>query len=115
MAQPGAFLGADSQFQDGSLGISSVEWDSPAQHSGLMAQDQILALDGTRVNAKSMDEMLKSKKAGDKIRVLVSRRGAVREIDVVLGQKMEKSFKVKPVSSPTAMQVAILEDWLKQR
>jgi predicted metalloprotease with PDZ domain len=80
-----------------------------------MAQDQILALDGTRVNAKSMDEMLKSKKAGEKIRVLVSRRGAVREIEVVLGQKMEKSFKVKPMSSPSVVQAAILEDWLKEK
>jgi predicted metalloprotease with PDZ domain len=67
------------------------------------------------VNAKSMDEMLKSKKAGEKIRVLVSRRGAVREIQVVLGQKMERSFKVKPVSSPSATQAAILDDWLKQK
>jgi predicted metalloprotease with PDZ domain len=115
IAQPGAFLGADTQFQDGSLVISSVEWDSPAQRGGLMAQDQILALDGTRVNAKSMDETLKFKQAGEKIRVLVSRRGAVREIEVALGQKLERSFKVKPLSSRTAKQAAILGDWLKQQ
>lgn len=114
VAQPGAFLGADTQFQDGSLVISGVEWESPAQRGGLMAQDQILALDGTRVNAKSLDEMLKLKKAGDKIQVLVSRRGAVREIDVVLGQKMERSFKIKPTANPSAIQTAIIEDWLKQ-
>ena len=115
IAQPGAFLGADTQFQDGNLVISSVEWNSPAQRGGLMAQDQILAFDAMRVSAKSMDELLKIKKAGDKIRVLVSRRGTVREIEVALGQKMESSFKVKPVPSPTAMQAAILDDWLKQR
>jgi predicted metalloprotease with PDZ domain len=115
IAQPGAFLGADTQFQDGSLVISSVEWDSPAQRGGLMAQDQILALDGTRVNAKSIDEMLKSKKAGDKVRVLVSRRGAVREIEVVLGQKMERSFKVKPTANASARQAEILENWLGQK
>jgi predicted metalloprotease with PDZ domain len=115
VALPGAFLGADTQFQDGSLVISGVELDSPAQRGGLMAQDQILALDGTRVNAKSLDEMLKLKKAGDKIQVLVSRRGAVREIDVVLGQKMERSFKIKPTTNPSARQAEILEDWLKQK
>jgi predicted metalloprotease with PDZ domain len=115
VAQPGAFLGADAQFQDGSLVISSVEWESPAQHAGLMAQDQILALDGTRVNAKSLEETLKSKKTADKIHVLLSRRGAVREIDVVLGQKMERSFKVKPAGSPNSLQTTILDDWLKQQ
>jgi predicted metalloprotease with PDZ domain len=115
IAQPGAFLGADAQFQDGNLVISSVEWDSPAQHAGLMAQDQILALDGTRVNAKSLEETLKLKKAADKIHVLLSRRGTIREIDVVLGQKMERSFKIKPAANPAAIQAAILDDWLKQK
>ena len=114
-ALPGALLGANTQFQDGNMVVSSVEWDSPAQRAGLMAQDQILALDGTRVNAKSLEEALKSKKAADKIRVLLSRRGTVRDIDVVLGQKMERSFKVKPAANPTSIQAAILEDWLKQR
>ena len=115
IAQPAAFLGADTQFQDGNLVISSVEWDSPAQRAGLMAQDQVLALDGTRVSAKSLEETLKSKKADDKIHVLLSRRGAVREIDVVLGQKMERSFKIKPAANPAAIQAAILDDWLKQK
>lgn len=113
--RPGAFLGVETQFQEGNLVISSVEWDSPAQRGGLMAQDQILALDGTRVNAKSLDEKLKFKKAGDKMRVTLSRRGAIREIDVVLGQKMERTFKVKPVASPNSLQSAILDDWLKQK
>ncbi|HTB19792.1 MAG TPA: PDZ domain-containing protein, partial [Bryobacteraceae bacterium] len=93
----------------------SVEWDSPAQRGGLMAQDQVLALDGARVSAKSMDEALKFKKAGEKVRFLVSRRGTIREMEVVLGQKVEKSFKVKPVASPTGLQAEILDNWLKQK
>jgi predicted metalloprotease with PDZ domain len=115
VAQPGVFLGADAQFQDGNLVISSVEWDSPAQRGGLMAQDQILALDGTRLTAKSMDDALKFKKAGEKIRFLVSRRGAIREMDVLLGQRMERSFTVKPVTNPTGLQAEILADWLRQK
>jgi predicted metalloprotease with PDZ domain len=113
--QPGAFLGATTQFQDGALAISSVEWDSPAQRGGLMAQDQILALDGTRVSAKSLEEALKFKKPGEKIKVLLARRGATREIDVELGKKMERSFKIKPVQNPNDLQAAILEGWLKPK
>ena len=113
--QPGAFLGAATQLEDGNLTISSVESDSPAQRGGLMSQDQVLALDGTRVNAKSFDETLKLKKAGDQVKVLVSRRGAIREIPVVLGKKMERSFKIKPVSNPTPIQAEILNAWLKEK
>jgi len=111
--QSGAFLGASAQFQDGSLVISSVESESPAQRGGLMAQDQILALDGTRVNAKSLDDALKLRKPGDKMRVLLSRRGTVRELEVELGQKSERSFKIKPMANPSTEQAAILADWLR--
>ena len=113
--QTGAYLGATAQFQDGALAIWSVEWDSPAQHAGLMAQDQILALDGKRVSAKSLDEMLKTKKAGEQVRVLLSRRNSVREIEVALGKKMECSFKIKPVDNPSPIQAAILQEWLRAR
>jgi predicted metalloprotease with PDZ domain len=111
---PGSFLGASTEFQDGNVVISSVEWDSPAQRAGLMAQDQILALDGTRVNAKSIDDALKSKTPGDKVKVLVSRRNKIREIEVVPGKKLERSFKIKPQSNPLPLQAAILNDWLRQ-
>jgi len=113
--QTGAYLGAATQFQDGALAISSVEWDSPAQHAGLMAQDQILALDGTRVSAKSLDEILKAKQAGDQIHVLLSRRNAIREIDVKLGKKTERSFQIKPLAGATPLQSAILDNWLRSR
>jgi predicted metalloprotease with PDZ domain len=112
-SQPGAFLGAGTQFQDGSLVISSVESESPAQRGGLMAQDQILALDGTRVNAKSLEDALKLRKPGDKLRVLLSRRGTIRDLEVELGQKSERSFKIKPMANPSTEQAAILADWLR--
>lgn len=111
--QPGAFLGAATQVEDGNLAISSVESNSPAQRGGLMSQDQILALDGTRVNAKSFDEALKLKKPGDQVKVLVSRRGTIREISVVFGKKMERSFKIKPVANPSSLQAEILNSLLK--
>lgn len=110
----GSFLGAVAQFQDGALAVSSVESNSPAQQGGLMANDQVLALDGARVNAKSLEDALKSKKAGEKIHLLVSRHGKIRDLDVILGEKKERSFKIKPLSNPTPEQSAILESWLKQ-
>jgi predicted metalloprotease with PDZ domain len=113
--RPSAFLGATAEFHDGSLVISSIEWDSPAQHSGLMAQDQILALDDTRVNAKSMDEMLKSRNPGDKIKVLLSRHNSIREMEVVLGQSPQRSFKIKLQSNPSPLAVTILKNWMEVR
>jgi len=59
-----------------------------------------------------MGKILKGKKPGDKVAVLVSRRGKIRELEVILGKKPERSFAIMPVADPTPMQAAILKDWL---
>jgi predicted metalloprotease with PDZ domain len=110
---PGAFLGAATRTQDGNLFISSVEWDSPASKAGLSAQDEMVALDGVRASARTLGELLNEKKAGERVQLMISRRGAVREIEVVLGKKLEKSFAIKPLASPTPLQAGLLAGWLK--
>jgi predicted metalloprotease with PDZ domain len=112
---PGVFLGAATRVQDGSLVISSVERDSPAWHGGLSAQDEILALDGIQATSTILDQILDSKKPGDKLRILISRRNKARQVEVVLRKKTERSFKISLMSNPTPLQSMILEDWLKER
>jgi predicted metalloprotease with PDZ domain len=110
---PGVFFGAATRTQDGNLTISSVEWDSPAQKGGLSAQDEILVLDGIRATARTLERSLNAKKPGDKIRVLIARRGVIQEKEVVLEEKKERSFHIRPMSDPNPLQTSILEDWLK--
>jgi predicted metalloprotease with PDZ domain len=109
----GVFFGAATSSQGGNLIISSVEWDSPAQRGGLSAQDEILALDGVRASARKLDLCLASKKPGDRIRVLISRRSMIQEKEVVLAKKMERSFQIHPMNNPDPLQSAILADWLR--
>jgi len=111
--QPGVFFGAATRTQDGNLIISSVEWDSPAQKGGLSAQDEILALDGVRASARTLARFLDAKKPGDKIRVLIERRGMIQEKEVVLATKTERSFRIRPMSDPNPLQAAILANWLR--
>lgn len=112
---PGVFLGAVTRVQEGNLVISSVEWDSPAWHGGLSARDEILTLDGIRATSRILDRILDSKKAGDKLLILISRRNQTREVEITLGKKKERSFKISLMSDPTPLQSMILEDWLKER
>jgi predicted metalloprotease with PDZ domain len=112
---PGVSFGAITKDQGGSLAVSSVEWNSPAWRAGLSAQDEILALDGVRVTSRTLGETLDARKPGDTVQVLLSRRSAIRELDVVLGKKTEQSFRITPLPNPTPLQTAILESWLKGR
>jgi hypothetical protein len=43
----------------------------------------------------------------------VLRGGGTREIEVVLGQRTERSFRITPLPAPTPLQASILESWLK--
>jgi predicted metalloprotease with PDZ domain len=109
----GPWFGASAQDQEGRTVVSGIEPDSPAFAAGLCLQDEILAVDGTRVDAKSIPGALKEKKPGDRIKVLYARRGGVREAGVTLGTKAEPSFKISPRTDPTPAQKALLEAWLK--
>jgi len=111
---PGVFFGAATRAQDGNLIISSVEWDSPAQQGGLSAQDEILALDGVRASARTLGRFLDAKKPGDRIRVLIQRRGMIQEKEIVLATKTERDFRIRPMSDPNPLQTAILADWLRK-
>jgi creatinine amidohydrolase len=109
----GAWFGASTRDQSGSPVVSSVEIGSPASLAGLSAQDEILALDGTRVTPRTLAEAINSRKPGDKIRVLYARRGRVQETEVVLGKKMERSFRINPLANPTTDEKALLDGWLR--
>lgn len=110
--KPGAWFGASTRDQEGSLVISGVEWDSPASQGGLNLQDEVIALDGNRVNAQTLKDILSRKNPGDKVKILVARRDMIREFEVVLGKKTERSFDLKPIPNPNPLQAAILKDWL---
>jgi predicted metalloprotease with PDZ domain len=107
------WFGAATQDQNGSPVIASVELDSPASLAGLCAQDEILAVDGARVTARSFTGTIGAHKPGESVRVLYARRGATGETEVVLGQKKEPSYRITPVKDPSAGQKALLDAWLK--
>jgi predicted metalloprotease with PDZ domain len=112
-AQPGVQFGAVTEDQGGRLVITSVEWDSPASRAGLMAQDEILAIDGARASPRAVSEVLLAKKPGDTASVLIWRRNATRTVEVTLGAKTHRSFRMTPLPSQTPLQAEILGSWLK--
>ena len=73
------------------------------------------ALDGVRADPRKLDAILGSKQAGDALRVLVSRRTGVKELEVILGTKSERSFRITVAADPDPLQAAILEGMLKGR
>jgi len=112
-AVPGGYFGAAARDQNGSLVVSNVVRDSPAWQAGLSPQDEIIALDGVRADARMWNGWFAAKKSGDRVAVEIARGKRIQTIEVVLGTKTERTFRLKPMSNPDPLQAAIFKDWLK--
>ena len=111
---PGALLGARIQDQNGQAVVSSIEFNTPAYNSSLSIQDEIIAINETRVTARNFNELLNGFKGGDKINITVSRGGRIKEIAIELAPRFEKSFRISFTGNPTPEQQLIQDGIFKQ-
>jgi predicted metalloprotease with PDZ domain len=84
-----------------------------AQKAGLSADDCIIALDGLRVNAATLDKMLGRKAPGDVVVILAFRRDELMAFDVTLQATPKDTcvLRLKEMrGSPAAKR---RDDWLK--
>ena len=117
------------------LAITSVTPGSPAARAGLQAGDQILEVEGAKATPKAINDLLgvsqpagrggrgqgappaqstvTPKKAGEKLRIRISRNGAAQDVDVELAPNVKRTFSFREVGNPTALQAGILKDWLR--
>lgn len=77
-----ASLGARTRVEGGEVKITHVLEGGAAQQAGLCAGDVIAALDGLRVAAKSLEEHLSKKRAGQTSRLHVFRRDELMMFEV---------------------------------
>ncbi|MHC4851949.1 MAG: M61 family metallopeptidase [Planctomycetota bacterium] len=101
------------QFKSGSSSLASVVLDSPADQAGLAPDDEVLALNGLRVTPGSWTELFAAvARVDEPLTALVSRRGVVREIEVVPGAPPPGEVKIQPCEDSNARQDALRQGWL---
>ncbi len=104
------YLGINLEKRNGRIFIRFVAEDSPAYHSALRAGDELLAINGERIeDEKQLDPYLKKKSAI----LLFSRFGKIGETQVNLAPN--KNFDSKLIVSPrqSKAQKKFLRTWLK--
>jgi S1-C subfamily serine protease len=96
------------------LAVTDVAAGSPAEAAGLKAGDQILEVDGAAAaTAVVLNDALMAKKAGDKIKLRISRGGAEQEMEATLVGNVKKTYSLSPMAGVTAAQAGILNSWLR--
>ncbi|HWS53651.1 MAG TPA: PDZ domain-containing protein [Pyrinomonadaceae bacterium] len=107
-----AYLGA-TLAQDGDrLTVRNVPAGTPAYEQGLMAFDQIVAVDGYRATRDFLDARVAEKRPGDTVTLSVFRADELRAVNVKLGGRADAPFRIAPVRNPTERQTRTYQAWL---
>lgn len=107
-----AWLGAETNVEDGRLLITQIPRDTPAYQAGLDTGDEILSIGDFRVRPDEWAHALARYKPASKIRMMVSRRGQTRRVDVTLGREPAQPWTLEINPASTAEQIARRARWL---
>ncbi len=106
------FLGLTAKTENGNTIVKFVETGSPAQKAGIDPGDELLAIEGIRVNAEQLPERLKDYQPSDSISVSLFHQDQLRTVSVILGEPRPNSYKLVPVKNPTMQQSNNFQSWL---
>ena len=81
-----------------------MEVASPAQLAGIDAGDELLAIDGFRVNADKLSDRLKDYHPGDTIEVTVFHQDELLTCQLILTSSPPSNYKIVPVKKPSTQQ-----------
>ncbi|MCB0078062.1 MAG: M61 family metallopeptidase [Anaerolineales bacterium] len=110
---PRAWIGIRYLEREGHLRLTHVLRDTPAEQSGLMVDDTLLAIDGFEVRSEAfLAARLRGRKVGDTITLHLFRRGRLVEKQVALATANPDHVELTRIEQPTALQQAIYASWL---
>ena len=106
------YLGIKVQSKNNREVIEFVATQSPAALGGIDAKDELLAIDGIKVDAKSLNERLKDYQPNDTIQVSVFHNDELKTLSVTLAQPQSNSYKLAIKDNLSPEQQQNLVGWL---
>lgn len=106
------YLGIKVQSENNREVIKFVAAESPAELGGIDANDELLAIDGIKVNATSLNERLKDYREGDTIQVTVFHQDELKTLPVTLSKPQSNSYELVIKDDLSPEQQQNLTEWL---
>jgi len=107
----GGWLGATIRTQEDRVRVAAVLAGGPAEAGGLAPGDEILAVDGFRVDEKGLGERMVARRSGQETRITVFCRDQLTERRVMLGEK-PPVWEIVPAEGAGETETALREGWL---
>lgn len=105
-------LGVTVKVENGKTIIKSVELNKAASEAGLSVNDEIIAINGYRVNA-DLDEFTSRFKQGEAVSILVSRMGKLLTLELVPQVDKTLNYKLTKLNNQDETQKAFYDFWIK--
>lgn len=108
----GAALGVRTRNEGGKVVLASVLRDSAAERAGLSPGDELVAIDGRRVDDGSLRRRLDARKPGETVEVLFARREWMKTTTVVLAEPAPDGYEILPAANASDASKALGAAWL---
>lgn len=108
-----AWIGLRLRTEAGRTRVAAVLADGPAWASGISAGDELLALDGFRVDEAGMDARLRDYRPGDVVRLSAFRRDELVEVPITLAERPTTRATVRKTRRANVRQRALYEGWMR--
>jgi predicted metalloprotease with PDZ domain len=110
-----AYTGLISFDQNTQTVVRYVLSDGPAYMAGVLAGDEIVALNGHRYNAVDLSSHMEQQmNPGDRIQLELLRRGRQRTIEFAAGSAAKGRWRLSRIPSPSTSQRDAYATWLQQ-
>jgi predicted metalloprotease with PDZ domain len=106
------WLGINTRSDGPRFLVANTLSGSPAEAAGLYAGDELLALDGWRLDDRSFGDRISSHKPNERIRLTIFRNSELREVEVTLGAKPKDTFEIIPIPTADDEAKALCRNWL---
>lgn len=111
--RPGAYSGLSLRQRKDTLVVAAVDWPSPAWEAGVRQGNVVVEVEGKTATKELVDEIIKTKQAGNTLSIVVRQDDQRKPIDITLSTKREKDFFITKDEKAGALEKEILNDWLK--
>ncbi len=112
-----ADLGVRTAVTDGRIMVTGITRNGAAWDAGISVRDEIIAINGTRLDAggRELANIIAQATIGEDVRVLIARDGLIRELTVTLKPASEGAYVVRRLPLATEEQQRLGQIWLSAR
>ncbi|MCG9754090.1 PDZ domain-containing protein [Shewanella insulae] len=103
---------AGMQIREGSLRLSHVKREGPAWRAGIVAGDELVAINDLKVTAKGFAARIEDFAPGDTIKVTLFSNDSLKEVSLTLAEQPSEKLVLTSVDKPSRKQKAFFKAWL---